>query len=297
MAAAPSIGRLERRLARLTRDRTSSSTTIGLALVEALERFLAGSTPEEVAAALGRLRAALAGFDREQPALALVRSLAHAVEPAEAEGTSGRTPAELRRKLLSSVRAIRTEVVGARSAVARRAGRLLGRGRSVLTLSYSTEVREALLWAHARDRTGAILVGASGPGCEGRALVRDLRRAGLEAHELPMEALELGVQAADLALVGADSVLEDGALVSKLGTHRLAEACRRFGRPIYATASTSKFRGPGPFSPGARRARRRAPAVALGTLFDRTPARLVAGYVTERGILRPPPRPAGRGAR
>jgi methylthioribose-1-phosphate isomerase len=106
----------------------------------------------------------------------------------------------------------------------------------------------------------------------------------------------------DLCLVGADRITRTGDAANKIGTYLKALAARDTGTPFYvaAPASTIDWRltdglaqipieerdaaevthlGGHPIAaPG-------SPAANFG--FDVTPARLVTGFVTERGICRP----------
>jgi S-methyl-5-thioribose-1-phosphate isomerase len=112
----------------------------------------------------------------------------------------------------------------------------------------------------------------------------------------------------DLVIVGADRIAANGDVVNKVGTLGRALAAREFGVPFYVAAPPSTFdaatpdgasveieeRGEdevlyqtGPDDAGVlRRIRVTAPdSRARNPAFDATPARLVAGYITDGGIL------------
>jgi translation initiation factor 2B subunit (eIF-2B alpha/beta/delta family) len=90
-------------------------------------------------------------------------------------------------------------------------------------------------------------------------------------------------------LVGADAVLADGSVVNKAGTLAVALAADRAGVPVYAVAATAKVRpderavveydDPASVYDGP------APVRVVAPTFDRTPADLFAGVVTESGVL------------
>jgi methylthioribose-1-phosphate isomerase len=105
----------------------------------------------------------------------------------------------------------------------------------------------------------------------------------------------------DLAIVGADRIARNGDTANKIGTYGLAVAAAYHGVPFYIAAPRStfdlsvstgseipielraeeevtSFRGT-PVAPGAR---------AHNPAFDVTPATLIAGIVTECGVLRSP---------
>ena len=104
------------------------------------------------------------------------------------------------------------------------------------------------------------------------------------------------------AVVGADRIARNGDTANKIGTYTVALLCREHGLPFYVAAPLSTidlaiesgkqipieerssdevtFIGGQRFAPEGVQARHPA--------FDVTPARLIAGIVTQRGIARPP---------
>lgn len=112
----------------------------------------------------------------------------------------------------------------------------------------------------------------------------------------------------DLVIVGADRIAANGDVVNKVGTLAKAICAREFGIPFYVAAPPSTFDAgtstgasvtieerswdevhyqDGPDADGTlRRIRVTAPgSPARNPAFDATPARLVTGYVTDRGVL------------
>jgi translation initiation factor 2B subunit (eIF-2B alpha/beta/delta family) len=81
------------------------------------------------------------------------------------------------------------------------------------------------------------------------------------------------VPRADLVLVGADAVYGDGSVVHKVGTRPLTLAALRAGVPVIVVAGRSKS-VPGP-----------CPSRTLPPRFDRTPARAVREFWTDRGVV------------
>jgi len=132
----------------------------------------------------------------------------------------------------------------------------------------------------------------------------ELLRAGVRHTVLP-DAAAAGLLAqgkVDLVLVGADRIARNGDVANKVGTLGVAVLAAYHDVPFYSVAPTSSF---DPACPdGARIAieHRGAAEVAapfgirvapegsavFNPAFDVTPAALVTGYVTERGILHPP---------
>jgi methylthioribose-1-phosphate isomerase len=132
----------------------------------------------------------------------------------------------------------------------------------------------------------------------------ELGRAGVRHAVLPDSAAAalMGQGRVDIVLVGADRVARNGDVANKVGTYALAVLARHHGVPFYSVAPTSSF-DPA-CADGARIAIeyraaeevaaplgvRVAPAdsAVFNPAFDVTPAALVTGFVTERGILHPP---------
>jgi len=108
----------------------------------------------------------------------------------------------------------------------------------------------------------------------------------------------------DVIVVGADRIAANGDVANKIGTYPLAVLAKRHGIPFYVAAPLSTFdpkipdgsRIPIEERPAAEvtgfRDQRWAPeGVAVrNPAFDITPAELITGIITERGIVRKPDR-------
>lgn len=106
----------------------------------------------------------------------------------------------------------------------------------------------------------------------------------------------------DLVVVGCDRVAANGDTANKIGTYNLALAAADNGVPFYVAAPLStidmatatgdeiEIEERPPEEVTAIGATRIAPegAPVFNPAFDVTPARLIAGIITERGIVRPP---------
>jgi methylthioribose-1-phosphate isomerase len=106
----------------------------------------------------------------------------------------------------------------------------------------------------------------------------------------------------DVVVVGADRIAANGDVANKIGTYTVAMMAHVHGIPFYVAAPRSTIdlataNGDGiPIEQRSARevthlgATRLAPADAAvwNPAFDITPAALVAGIITERGIVRPP---------
>ena len=101
----------------------------------------------------------------------------------------------------------------------------------------------------------------------------------------------------DLVIVGADRVARNGDVVNKIGTLSLAVLANHYLVPFYVACPLSTY-DPNTASGGQAPIEERsgdevrqdhaAPVAAYNPAFDVTPAALVTGIVTERGIAQPP---------
>ncbi|MGD2153422.1 MAG: S-methyl-5-thioribose-1-phosphate isomerase [Gemmatimonadales bacterium] len=130
----------------------------------------------------------------------------------------------------------------------------------------------------------------------------ELGRAGVDVAVLTDNAAAAAMARlrVDVVIVGADRIAANGDVANKIGTYGLAIAARHHGIPFYVAAPSSTFDlglASGAGIPIEERAadevlrgfgRPTAPdgVAVFGPAFDVTPAELVTGFITERGILR-----------
>lgn len=147
------------------------------------------------------------------------------------------------------------------------------------------------------DETRPLLQGA-------RLTTWELQRAGLDVTLIcdNMAAYVMSQGLVDICIVGCDRVAANGDTANKIGTLGVAILARHFNIPFYVAcpSSTVDLDTPdgsgivieereadevlfcGPHRTGPEGAKVRNPA------FDITPQALISGFITDRGILRPP---------
>ncbi len=283
-------------VAALRDDRDHGSAWLSLRALETLRdraAALAGGEAE------GNARSELPSLAHEliaaRPAMTAVHNrVSRAMSRAVAEAPSATDlAAAVQRAAEATLRAAIDAEEGVAAEVAREVA-----GHRVLTLSLSGTVLEGLVAAD--PAPARVVVCASLPGGEGASLAARLAAAGLDVVLVPDAAVAwaLEVEDAELLLVGADTVLADGAVVNKVGTRPAALAAHAAGVPVVAAASSDKVA-----AAGETWSREREEADASGTgarpggvagghgperrspLFERTPAALIDGVATERGVL------------
>jgi methylthioribose-1-phosphate isomerase len=150
-------------------------------------------------------------------------------------------------------------------------------------------------------RQVSVLADETRPLFQGRRLTAwELARAGI-----PVRILVDGAAASvlargdvDVVIVGADRIAANGDVANKIGTYPLALGAREAEIPFYVAAPLSTFDTSTPTGKEIPMEERSAEEVlgeaspegvgALNPAFDITPARLITGWITERGVLHPP---------
>jgi translation initiation factor eIF-2B subunit delta len=168
---------------------------------------------------------------------------------------------------------------------------LIGEGSRIVTISNSSTVQHALIHAQRAGRRLEVICAESRPSLEGREQAALLMNCGLSVTLLDDAAAIKAAAHADLALVGADMLTNRG-LINKIGTRPMAMVAREAGVPFYTLCGSEKFLPPG-FRPHqhpdipVEDIWSDAPdhAGSVAHFFDFTPLEVLAGIVTEQGIL------------
>ena len=134
----------------------------------------------------------------------------------------------------------------ARSSIARIAKPLLQDGSTVLTCGHSRVV-DAVLKAAADDGVSfrVIYAQASIPGSETSdympSQIAALRAKNIPVAIIPFAALAMAVSKASFCIVGAESVVENGGVISSMGTQQLGLLAKSMGKSLYVAAESHKF--------------------------------------------------------
>lgn len=147
------------------------------------------------------------------------------------------------------------------------------------------------------DETRPLLQGA-------RLTAWELMQAGIDVTLLcdNMAAQVMREGRIQLVVVGADRIAANGDTANKIGTYGVAVLAHAHGVPFYVAAPYSTFdhalargedipieqRDPDEVTHGFGRQTAPAGVKVYSPAFDVTPAGLIAGIITEKGILRPP---------
>jgi translation initiation factor 2B subunit (eIF-2B alpha/beta/delta family) len=263
----------DRKVAALARDHRSSSTSISLQLLDAVEKYLSHLPRAGWKKGARHLASQVHRLASAQSSMPQIGAIGKKVlEAVAGEPEEGSGPKE---SAVARLNELKTAIVESRQKVAGNLPSLLRVHSTVLTLSYSSEVLEGLTMAHRLGRVGLVIVSESLPGGEGVALSRELQRRGIAILLVPDTDLAGAASLADMSIVGADSVDVSGTVTSKVGSRSLAVACKENAKPFYVTCSSFKI------------VSGRGRTAEENPLFESTESTLVSGYVTEEGVLTP----------
>ncbi len=228
-----------------------------------------------------------------------------------------RPPAELRRRLARAALRIRDEDAAMCRAIGRHGIRLLRDGCTVLTHCNAGGLATAefgtalapIYTARQRGWDVRVFADETRPLLQGARLTAwELAQAGVDVtlicdHTAAQVMKEGRI---DCVMVGADRIAANGDSANKIGTYAVALAARAHGVPFYVLAPSSTFdltlasgaripieeRDPREITHGFGRCTAPGGIKVYAPAFDVTPARLITAIVCEKGICRPPFRPA-----
>ncbi len=152
--------------------------------------------------------------------------------------------------------------------------------------------------AHSKGRRFTVYSDETRPLLQGSRLTAwELNRAGIDVVTIcdSMAAQVMKEGKVDLVIVGADRIAANGDTANKIGTYGLAVLAKHHKIPFYVAAPTSTIDASlehGGLIPIEQRDPAEVGAVegvrVYNPAFDVTPAKVIAGIITEKGLLRPP---------
>lgn len=174
---------------------------------------------------------------------------------------------------------------------------------SLATAEYGTALA-VMFEAQSQKKNIGVFVPETRPLLQGARLTAwELMQSGIDTTLITdsMTAHVMKTQKVDRIFVGADRIARNGDVANKIGTYALALHAQTHGVPFYVVAPVSTFdldtpsgdqipieeRSPDEVTEGF--GNRTAPegVKVFSPAFDVTPAKLVAGIVTERGLITP----------
>jgi len=229
-----------------------------------------------------------------------------------AGGLIGKNTAEVAEGLLREAAAIHAEDEAMCLAIGGHAASLIEKSQGVLTHCNAGALATAgigtatagMYVAHARGKSFTVYCDETRPLLQGSRLTAwELAQAGIDAVLITdnMAAQVMREGKIDMVIVGADRIAANGDAANKIGTYGVAVLARHHNLPMYVAAPHSTFdlsiktgadipielRGAEEITEGF--GKRTAPRNirTYSPAFDVTPASLLAGIITDRGVISP----------
>ncbi|EEP80340.1 conserved hypothetical protein [Uncinocarpus reesii 1704] len=79
------------------------------------------------------------------------------------------------------------------------------------------------------------------PDTEGMDIVLALKSKGVPVATIPESAVAYSMDMVDMVIVGAEGVVENGGIISRLGTYQMGLLAKSIGKPFYVVAESHKF--------------------------------------------------------
>ena len=234
-----------------------------------------------------------------------------------ARSAAGADVARLKLTLLEEAKRIRDEDARMCRAIGEHGAALIQSGTSVLTHCNAGALATSewgtalspMYVAHEQGRSFKVYADETRPLLQGARLTAwELSRAGIDVSLLcdNMAGTLMKEGGVDLVITGADRIAANGDAANKIGTYSVAVLAKAHGIPFYVAAPSSTFDLSIPDGTGIPIEQRDPDEVRRGfgrltapegvpcytPAFDVTPAELIAGLITERGLLRPVSREA-----
>ena len=209
--------------------------------------------------------------------------------------------------LIAEARAVHDEDRVMCEAIGRHGAALIKPGSNLLThcnagalaVSHLGTATAPMYVAHDAGVRFHVYVDETRPVLQGSRLTSwELSQAGID-HTLICDSVAahlMAEDAIDVVIVGADRITANGDTVNKIGTRALAIVARYHGVPFYVACPSSTFDSKTATGTDVAIEERPVAEVTAGIpavpgvkvrnpAFDVTPAELVTGYVTERGVV------------
>ncbi|KAI9840335.1 MAG: translation initiation factor eIF-2B subunit alpha [Sclerophora amabilis] len=238
--------------------------TMPVAAIESLVELLAHSHASTVSETLDLLNDSIKHLKRSIPnSISLSagtdlfqRYLITTINPRPTSSGSSTGPGDfrtIRQHLISNGRLFVTRAKASRENIAAFGRHFVRDGTTVLT-NGGSRVVGALLRRAAEDNKGSVRfrviyvlpssapkVGATANSTEGQSTITTLRELGVPVATISEGAVGYALGEVDMVIVGAEGVVENGGIISRLGTYQLGLLARAAAKPFYVVAESHKF--------------------------------------------------------
>jgi translation initiation factor 2B subunit (eIF-2B alpha/beta/delta family) len=177
--------------------------------------------------------------------------------------------------------------------ISKNATKLIKKGATIITHSYSSTVLNTLIYARKTGKKFSIICTESRPKNEGIKLAKELGKNNIKVKLLVDSAIFSLIPYADMILVGGDALTDTG-LINKIGTKGIIMTAHHYYTPAYALCSTIKFLPKNyPVTldhlkdPTEIIKEKLSNVSPVNYYFDYTPLDYMTGIITEKEIMEP----------
>jgi len=153
---------------------------------------------------------------------------------------AGKSLPEVKKYSLAKLNEILNQAATKKAAIGGYGAKLILNQSKLMTLSYSSQLREIILKAHQLRRKFTVFIMESRPSLEGYTFAEELANLGIKTHIITDAAIGQFLPEMNMVITGADRIHEK-ALISKTGTLTLAVLAGLFKIPYYVAAETDKI--------------------------------------------------------
>ncbi len=278
-------------------DRTHGASQLARQAVNVLKMAVERSQAETVRQFLLEQKEVGKRLMSARPAMAPIFNITSRFLNAVTEKSMGMDLNSIRHFTISRADELIKDSLEAVAQIAKHGSELIAGGDKIMTHSYSSTVVAMLKETFTKRRNIEVITTRSGPGRTGEKIAQELGLYGIPVTFIDDTAMGLYISAANKVVVGADRICADGKVVNGIGTYQLALAAETANVPVYVLCETLKFDPRLKSSEVDLEEKEPSEVVEPGRLpaevrvknpyFDVTPLELVAGIVTENGLLTP----------
>ena len=281
----------------ITLDNGSGANKLALKTIDIFQNYFKNAATKDKKDFLRNLSKLARLIQEAQPSMTAIKNISQMILKKTGTELANLELQTHRDCMLDFLAYLKTELVTARNRIAKNALKVIPDNATIITLSDSSTVQEIAKQAHRRNRIAKVIIPESRPLSEGIRTAEELLKIGVPVMVIIDAAMGFFCREADLAIVGADTIQNDGSVVHKVGTYLLALACNEYQIPFYVAGDSLKISKTTDYDNPIRIEEKSSSEIIKETellkaevkniYFDITPARLIRGIITEKGILSP----------
>jgi translation initiation factor 2B subunit (eIF-2B alpha/beta/delta family) len=173
---------------------------------------------------------------------------------------------------------------------------LIPDGGNVFTYTLSETAMGVFKKAWSDGKVFQLYLSESRPNNDGLITADALAKLGVQVFIGIDACISQLVAQADIMIVGGEAIMADGSAICKVGTYLSALTAREYGIPVYVVTDTMKFNVSSMLGLPLRMkpivhsdifSNNHSSVGVHGYRYDSTPADLITGIVTEKGVINP----------